>query len=83
VHLVLNAAYEAPLLLTQARAFAALPVTDVIFTHLDEEQRWGKIWNVVLGTNFTVSFLSAGQNVPGVWVRATPEQILSRQFPLS
>jgi flagellar biosynthesis protein FlhF len=81
VHLVLNAAYESPLLLNQARAFAALPVTDVIFTHLDEEQRWGKVWNVVLGTNFTVSFLSAGQNVPGVWVRATPEQILSRQFP--
>jgi flagellar biosynthesis protein FlhF len=82
VHLVLNAAYETPLLLAQARAFSALPVHDLIFTHLDEEPRWGKLWNVILGTNFTVSFLGAGQNIPGQWTPATPEQILARQFPI-
>jgi flagellar biosynthesis GTPase FlhF len=81
VHLVLNAAYELPLLVAQARAFDCLPVADLIFTHLDEEPRWGKLWNFVLGTNSSISFLSAGQNVPGEWGLATPEKILSRQFP--
>ncbi len=81
VHLVLNAAYEVPLLLAQARAFSLLPVDDLILTHLDEEPRWGKIWNVVLGTNYPVRFLSAAQNVPGDFIPATPERILTRQFP--
>lgn len=80
VHLVLNAAYEVPLLLAQARAFSQLPVEDLILTHLDEEPRWGKIWNVVLGTKYPVRFLSAAQNIPGEFVRATPERILTRQF---
>ena len=81
VHLVLNAAYEVPLLLAQARAFSVLPIDDLILTHLDEEPRWGKIWNVVLGTNYPVRFLSAAQNVPGDFLAATPERILARQFP--
>lgn len=81
VHLVLNAAYEVPLLLAQARAFSVLPIDDLILTHLDEEPRWGKIWNVVLGTNYPVRFLSAAQNVPGEFLAATPERILTRQFP--
>jgi flagellar biosynthesis GTPase FlhF len=80
VHLVLNAAYEVPLLMAQARAFAALPVTDLIFTHLDEELRWGKLWNLALGTNFTLGHLSAGQNVPGQFEPASAEAILARQF---
>jgi len=81
VHLVLNAAYEVPLLLAQARAFASLPIEDLILTHLDEEPRWGKVWNVILGTNYPVRFLSAAQNVPGEFFPATAERILTRQFP--
>lgn len=81
VHLVLNAAYEVPLLLAQARSFSLLPIDDLILTHLDEEPRWGKIWNIVLGTNYPVRFLSAAQNVPGDFLAATPERILTRQFP--
>jgi flagellar biosynthesis protein FlhF len=80
LHLVLNAAYEVPLLLAQARAFAALPIEDLIFTHLDEEPRWGKMWNVVLGANLPVRYLSAARNVPGEFFPATAEKILSRQF---
>jgi flagellar biosynthesis protein FlhF len=82
VHLVLNAAYESSLLLAQARAFAKLPVTDLIVTHLDEESRWGKVWNLMLGTNCSVRFLAAGQNIPGDFLPASAELILSRQFPL-
>lgn len=81
VHLVLNAAYESSLLLAQLRAFSGLPITDVILTHLDEETRWGKTWNLVLGTNYTVRSLSAGQNIPGDFLPATADTILSRQFP--
>jgi flagellar biosynthesis protein FlhF len=80
VHLVLNSAYELSLLLEQVRAFSVLPVTDLIFTHLDEESRWGKLWNFALGTNFTLGHLSAGQNVPGQFEPATAEAILARQF---
>ncbi len=75
-HLVLNAAYEVPLLLAQIRAFECMPITDLIFTHLDEENRWGKIWNFVLGTNYRVRFLSAGQNIPGQFSAAKAEMLL-------
>ncbi|MBL9137186.1 MAG: hypothetical protein JNK85_15040 [Verrucomicrobiales bacterium] len=81
VHLVLNGAYDLPLLLKQVRAFAGLPIADLVVTHLDEETRWGKLWNLVLGTNYTLRFLSAGQNIPGEFVCASPEAIFLRQFP--
>lgn len=81
VHLVLNAAYETSLLLAQARAFSVLPVHDIIVTHLDEETRWGKLWNLVLGTNCSLRFLAAGQNIPGEFLPASPEEIFNRQFP--
>ncbi|MFM1941244.1 MAG: hypothetical protein RI897_226 [Verrucomicrobiota bacterium] len=80
VHVVLNGAYDTQLLLSQVRAFGTLPVEDLILTHLDEETRWGKFWNLSLGTNFPVRFLSAGQNIPGDFLPATPEQLFSRQF---
>ncbi len=80
LHLVVNAAYETPVLLSQIRAFAALPITDLIVTHLDEEPRWGKIWNLILGTNYTVRYLSTGQNVPGDFQAADAEAVLTNQF---
>lgn len=82
VHLVLNAAYESSILLAQAQAFRQLPVQDIVLTHLDEEPRWGKLWNLVLGTNFRVGWLSAGQNIPGTFVAASVGEILARQFAL-
>ncbi len=78
VHLVLNAAYDVTVTLAQARAFAALPVSDVIFTHTDEEKRRIKLWNFVLGTNFTLRFLSGGQNIPGDFLVAAPELLIPR-----
>jgi flagellar biosynthesis protein FlhF len=70
VHLVLNAAYEISILFEQLNAFAALAPEDVIFTHLDEERRRVKLWNFVLGTNYPLSFLGAGQKIPGEFHRA-------------
>lgn len=80
VHLVLNAAYTIPLLLTQTRAFSMLPVSDLILTHLDEETAWSKLWNLVLGTNFPLGFLSAGQNIPGRFCKAQPELLSASLF---
>lgn len=81
IHLVLNAAYDVSLLLAQLRAFEPLPVGDLIFTHLDEETRWGKLWNIALGTNYALRFFSAGQNIPGEFHEASAEKLLTRQFP--
>lgn len=80
VHLVLNGAYEVPALVRQVRGMEGLGVVDLVVTHLDEEPRWGKIWNLVLGTNCSVRFLNAGQNIPGDFTRATPESLLARDF---
>jgi flagellar biosynthesis GTPase FlhF len=80
IHLVLNAAYEIPVLLAQIRAFGMLPIRDLIFTHLDEEVRWGKLWNFVFGTNYSLRFLSAGQNIPGDFFTASPDRLLTRQL---
>jgi flagellar biosynthesis GTPase FlhF len=78
VHLVVNGAYETDTLLAQARAFGVLPVVDIIVTHLDEELRWSKLWNLVLGTNLPIGFVGAGQNLPGVFERATSRNLLAR-----
>jgi flagellar biosynthesis protein FlhF len=80
IHLVLNAAYESTHLLEQVRFFSSLGITDLIVTHLDEESRWGKLWNFVLGTNYSVRAVCDGQNVPGDIHPATPDLILARQF---
>jgi flagellar biosynthesis protein FlhF len=80
VHLVLNGAYETSVLLEQTRAFSALPVEDIAISHLDEESRWGKLWNLVLGTNYSIRHLSTGQNIPGDFIHASPEAVFARQF---
>jgi flagellar biosynthesis protein FlhF len=72
VHLVLNAACESSILFDQFRAFESCTPEDVIFTHMDEERQRVKLWNFVLGTNCPLSFLSAGQKIPGDFRRAEP-----------
>jgi flagellar biosynthesis protein FlhF len=81
VHLVLNGAYDISVLLAQVRAFSTLPVEDLVITHLDEEPRWGKIWNLVLGANYPIRHFGTGQNIPGDFCEASPEAVLLRQFP--
>ncbi len=81
VHLTLNAAYETGTLQQQVRAFSALPLADLIFTHLDEEQRWGKLLNFCFGTKVPLAALGAGQNVPGELASASLEKIVSRVIP--
>jgi flagellar biosynthesis protein FlhF len=81
VHLVLNGAYDISILLAQERAFSGLPIEDLLITHLDEESRWGKVWNLALGTKYSIRHFSTGQNIPGDFCEASAEMIFSRQFP--
>lgn len=81
VHLVLNGAYDISILLAQFRAFSILPIDDLVITHLDEESCWGKIWNLILGTNCSIRHFSAGQNIPGDLTEASAKMIFARQFP--
>jgi flagellar biosynthesis GTPase FlhF len=78
LHLVLNAAYETGALLAQWRAFEPFEPEDVILTHWDEELRRVKLWNLVLGTNCSIRFLSGGQKIPGEFRAASPAHF----FPL-
>jgi flagellar biosynthesis protein FlhF len=80
IHLILNGAYESSHLLEQVRFFSSLGISGLIITHLDEESRWGKIWNLVLGTNLNVRGFATGQNIPGDFHPANPDVIFSRQF---
>jgi flagellar biosynthesis protein FlhF len=81
VHLALNGAYDTATLLAQVRAFTILPIEDIAVTHLDEESRWGKLWNLALGTNYPIRHFSTGQNIPGDFREASPELIFAHQFP--
>ncbi len=81
VHLVLNAAYESSILFEQFHAFEPFAPEDVIFTHLDEESRRVKLWNFVLGTKCPISFLGAGQKIPGELRRAEPTLLFPQKNP--
>ncbi len=81
IHLVLNAAYETTALMAQWRAFGALEPEDLIFTHLDEESRRVKLWNFLFGTNCSPRFLSAGQKIPGEFLRASPGLLFPSEIP--
>jgi flagellar biosynthesis protein FlhF len=80
VHLVLNAAYESQTLLQQVRAYSRIVLKDLVITHLDEELRLGKLLNLVLGTNYTVAYLTGGQNVPGEFRVADARAFVERVF---
>ena len=75
---MLNGAYEVPVLLAQIRAFSSLPLNGLMVTHLDEETRWAKLWNLVVSGPLALRFLSAGQNIPGEFLDASPDRLNDR-----
>ncbi len=75
VLLTLNVAYDLGTLLSHARFFSALPLSGLVLTHMDEEPRLSKCWNLMLGTQLPVVHLSGGQNVPGDFRPGLPEQL--------
>lgn len=75
VYLVLNMAYDLGLLLAQAKFFSKLPLSGLIITHVDEEKRWSKCWNLVLATQLPVVYFAGGQQIPGEFRPASPEAL--------
>lgn len=73
--LALNAAYDLNHSLAQFKAFSHLPLSGLLLTHLDEETRWSRFWNLFLGAQLPVLYLSAGQNIPGDFCSASPQSL--------
>ena len=77
---VINAAYE-PSLVRRCFAVAEkLDCTHVVFTHVDELQYWGKLWDPLLRSGLTPLFLGTGQNIAGDCEENVFESVLGRTF---
>ncbi len=63
--LVLNAAYDASALRRGYAAGSDLGATHVVFTHLDEIDHWGKLWDLLLDGPLTPLFLATGPSLTG------------------
>ena len=79
--LVVNAAYDAAVLKHLCRAGEEIGCTHLVLTHCDELIHWGKLLDVLLGSNLTPLFLSMGQNVAGDLEENVIPAILARTFP--
>jgi len=73
--LVLNSAYELSHLVRLVRSFSDLPINGLVMTHLDEEAKWSKLWNLTLATDLPILFWSGGQEMPGDFVEITPQDL--------
>ena len=78
--LVLNAAYEIDLLKRAYTLGREAGATHVVFTHLDEVHRWGKLWELLLGGGLHPMFFSCGQNVSGDVREDTFELMIQHMF---
>jgi len=79
--LVLNAAYDATML---RRAYAAgrdLGATHLVFTHLDELEHWGKLWDFLLEGELTPLFLATGPSLSGDCEENLIDAVLRRTLP--
>ncbi|MFM8364259.1 MAG: hypothetical protein ACKOAS_03830, partial [Verrucomicrobiota bacterium] len=61
--LVVNAAYERQLVQEAYTRASAIGATHVVFTHVDEIPRCGKLWEFVLDDGLVPLFASTGQNI--------------------
>jgi flagellar biosynthesis GTPase FlhF len=46
-----------------------------MMTHMDEETKWSKLWNLTLGTDLPILYWSGGQEMPGDFVETTPQDL--------
>ena len=79
--LVLNAAYDPAML---RRAYAAgcdLGATHLVFTHLDELEHWGKLWDFLIEGELTPLFLATGPSLTGDCEESMIDAVLRRTLP--
>ncbi len=80
--LVVNAAYDSSVIKHLCRAGEQIGCTHLVLTHCDELIHWGKLWDVLLGSQLTPLFLGTGQNVAGDLEENVIHAILARTFPM-
>ena len=76
--LVVNAAYERTLIQEAYTRATALGATHVVFTHVDELPRCGKLWEFVLDDGLVPLFASTGQNIAGDFDRHVIDLLVRR-----
>jgi flagellar biosynthesis protein FlhF len=79
--LVLNAAYDVALLRRAYAVGSDLGATHVVFTHLDEFDHWGKLWDLVLDGGLTPLFLATGPSLTGDCEEDAVGALLRRTIP--
>lgn len=79
--LVVNAAYEAELIADMLAAGESIGATKVIFTHLEETRKAGKLWKFLLNRRMQPLFFSEGPNPAGEYTMDTYSYLLERSFP--
>ena len=79
--LVINAAYEAEAIEESIMAGAKLGANHVIFSHLDETRRIGKLWRFALNAKIKPIFFSFGPNPAGDYTMSPLSFLLEKTFP--
>ncbi len=78
---VVNAAYEAELIADMLATGESIGATKVIFTHLEETRKAGKLWKFLLNRRMEPLFFSEGPNPAGEYIMETYSYLLERSFP--
>ena len=76
--LVVNAAYERQLIQDAYTRASAIGATHVVFTHVDEIPRCGKLWEFVLDDGLVPLFASTGQNIASDFDRHVIDLLVRR-----
>lgn len=79
--LVLNAAYDSPVMREAYAAGRDLGATHLVFTHLDELSHWGKLWDLLVDGDLTPLFLSTGPGLAGDLETDAVNAVLRRTLP--
>lgn len=81
--LVVNAAYDREVIQHAYTQAAALHASHVVFTHVDELPRYGKLWEFVLDQNMAPLFACTGRNLAGDCETNVLELLVERTLSVS
>lgn len=73
VHLTISVTTDQSVMYDIVEAYSEIPITHLLFTKLDEAQRFGSVINMLGKYDLPVAYLTNGQNVPEDIVTATTE----------
>ncbi len=79
--LVLNALYDVSLLRETYAVGRDLGATHLVFTHLDELEHWGRLWDFLIEGELSPLFLSTGSGLTGDLVHDVVGAVMRRTLP--